>query len=136
RFDALGDLPDAFKVRSINAFGTSQRQPHAVQRDRRIAPDCLEIADRGSATHIVLGVNFHPPDLGPRVEYGLMMLKTQPDPGLRRNRVGSADVRGLISIFALKSRWSCRPESWRSRRPATARMISCRGPASPAPHRN
>ena len=57
--DALGDLPDAIEMRRVEAFGAAERKTDAVQRDRKVAANGVEITHRRSAAHVVLGVDFH-----------------------------------------------------------------------------
>ncbi len=86
--DPLGDAANAFEMRRVQSLGAAERQPDAVQRNRIIAADGVEIAQRRAAAHVVLGVNFHPRHVGANVQHRLVVLEAQPYSGFRRNRAG------------------------------------------------
>ncbi len=133
--DPLGHAADAFEMGRIQSLGAAQRQPDAVQRDRTVAADGVEIAQRRAAAHVVLGVDLHPRHVGATVQHRLVMLEAQPYSGLCRNRAGMGDEVGRHQP-AITSRSSCRLESWRNRRPAAARTTWDRGPGSIVRRRN
>ncbi len=84
--DPLRHALNAFEVRRVQSFGAAEREPDAVQRDRIVAANGIEIAQRRAAAHVVFGVDFHPRHVGTDVQHRLMVLEAQSYPGSRRNR--------------------------------------------------
>src|SRR6516162_5083076 len=78
----------------IEPLGAAERQAHAVQRNRVIAADRLEVRERCPAAQIVFGMDLQPRDTRPLVEHGLVMRETQPDPRLPRDRAARRADRG------------------------------------------
>lgn len=101
--DAANDLPDAFEVGKVQAFGAAEGQPDAMQRNRIVAPDRLERPDGGAAAHVVLGMRLQPRDIGSCFKHGLMVLEAQPDPCSGRHGVPcvSHDVVSAQAAFRL-----------------------------------
>ena len=87
--DAFGDLADAFEMCGIEPLRAAEREPDAVERNRMVAADGFETADRRAAAHVVLGMHLHPRDVGATLQYRLVMLEAQPYPGLRWDRAGT-----------------------------------------------
>ena len=59
-------------------------EPDAVQRNRIIGTDGIEIRERRAAAHVILAVHFQPADLGLGLRDHAMMREAQPDPGFCR----------------------------------------------------
>src|SRR5260370_16490625 len=78
----------------IEPLGAAERKADAVQRNRVIAADRLEISERRPAAQVVFGVNFEPSDSRPLLQDGLMMRERQPDPRLPRDRAALRADRG------------------------------------------
>src|SRR5712692_7271081 len=89
RLEPLDRAPQALQVRRIEPLRAAERQADAVQRKRIVPADRLEVAQRRSAAHVVLGVNLEPRHRGTRVGDRLVMRKAQPDPCLRGDRDAS-----------------------------------------------
>lgn len=81
-FDHRGDTR---KMCGIEAVGAAEREPHAVERERIIAPDTVEIVGCRAAAHVVLGMHLEPGDGGMCFERLAMMTKAQPDTRSRGN---------------------------------------------------
>src|SRR5262252_1481082 len=78
----------------VEPLGAAEREAHAVQCNRVIAADRLEISKRCPAAEIVFGMGLQPRDKWPLVEDGLVMRETQPDPRLPRDRAALHGDRG------------------------------------------
>src|SRR5574340_785578 len=87
RLEALYHAPDAVQMCRVEILRTAERESDAVQRERIIAADGVEIRECRAAAHVVLRVYLEPRYIGPGIDDGMMMLKAQPDPGRRRDRV-------------------------------------------------
>src|SRR5689334_14117094 len=86
RLGARDDIADALQMFAVEAFGTAERQSHAMQRNRIVEAYGFEIAERRSAAHVILGVDFEPRRLGARFGDDFVMRKAQPDAGACRDR--------------------------------------------------
>ncbi len=84
-FDPVDDMSQTPKMGGVEPVGTAQRQTHAVQRDRVVAANRVEIAWHRAAAHVVFGMHLEPRDIGTRLGDRLMVPKAQPDAGFRRD---------------------------------------------------
>src|SRR6516165_9114753 len=94
RRDALDGAADPVEMAEIEPLGAAQRQADAVQRNRVIAADRLEISERRPAAQIVFGMDLQPRHTRLLVEDGLVVWETQPDPRLPRDRAALRADRG------------------------------------------
>ena len=94
--EALHGDADAFKVRGVESLGAAKRKTDAVQRQRIVAANGVEVGERLAATHIVLGMDFEPRHLGARVDDDLVVLKAQPDPRRSGDRAALSPRQGRI----------------------------------------
>src|SRR5438128_10966630 len=83
-FDPVNDISQTSKMGGVEPFGTAQRQTDAVQRDRVVAADRVQVLGYGAAAHVVFGMHLEPRDIGTRLGDRLMVPKAQPDPSPRR----------------------------------------------------
>ena len=95
--------PDALQVRRIDLLRAAERQADAVKRKRIVPADRLEVAQRRSATQVVLGVDLEPRYCGTCVDDRLVMRKAQPDPGHCGNRAAPESRHGRGGIQPLLS---------------------------------
>src|SRR6516225_5086167 len=86
RRNALDGAVDPIEMAEIEPLGAAERKADAVQRNRVIAADRLEISQRRPAAQVVFGMDLQPRDTRPLVEDGLVVRETQPDPRLPRDR--------------------------------------------------
>jgi len=90
---AFDDAREAIEMAPVETIGTAERQPDAVDRERKAVADALEHAMRRAAiAHEVLGVDLEPGGLGRAVEDGAPVLGLEPDPGARRDRARVPDA--------------------------------------------
>src|SRR6516165_5328158 len=78
----------------VEPLGAAERKAHAVQGNRVIAADRLEISQWRSAAEIIFGMDLQPRDRRPLAEHGLVMRETQSDPRLPRDRAARRADRG------------------------------------------
>src|SRR6516164_2238536 len=97
RRDPLDGAADPVEMAEVEPLGAAEREPHAVQRNRVIAADRLEVRERRPATQIVFGMDLKPRDRWPLVEDGLLVREAQPDPRLPRDRAALRADRGGAS---------------------------------------
>src|SRR5215831_14948084 len=86
RRDPLDGAADPVEMVEVEPLRAAEREAHAVQRNRVIAADRLEISQRRPAAQVVFGMDLQPRDRWPLVEDGLVVRETQPDPRLPRDR--------------------------------------------------
>src|SRR6516162_1539300 len=86
RRDPLYRAADPVEMAEIEPLSAAEREADAVQGNRVIAADRLEISGRRPAAQIVFGMDLQPPDRRPLVEHGLVVREAQPDPRLPRDR--------------------------------------------------
>ena len=86
RLDPRNHFPHARKVGHVQPFGTAQRQANAMQRDRIIAANGVQVSGRAAAAHVVLGVHLKPCNRGTLCCHDMMVPEAQPDPGSRPDR--------------------------------------------------
>ncbi len=79
RADALRQVSQPREVPLVEPVGAAERQPHAVERNRIVAPDRVENHERLSAAHVVLGVHFEPRHRRPFLQHGAVVREAQPD---------------------------------------------------------
>jgi len=84
--DPLGDLSNTFQMPDVEAIRAAERKPYTMQGNGFVATNGIEITQRRSAAHVILGMDFHPRHVRLTFEHNLMVRKAQPDPGFRRNR--------------------------------------------------
>jgi hypothetical protein len=82
----------------------AERKPDSKKRYGKITPDRVEIAERCATAHVVFGMNFEPSNIRAVIDKGLMMLKPQPDPGLRGDWPAATDCRRDHWILGVRSR--------------------------------
>src|SRR6516225_6095625 len=97
RRNALDGAADPVEMAEIEPLGAAERKADAVQRNRVIAADRLEISERRPPTEVVFGMDLEPRDRRPLVEDGLVVQEAQPDPRLRRDRAALRADRGGAS---------------------------------------
>src|SRR6516225_518661 len=97
RRNALDGAVDPIEMAEIEPLGAAERKADAVQRNRVIAADRLEISERRPAAQIVFGMDLEPRHTRPLVEDGLVVWETQPDPHLPRDRAALLADRGGLS---------------------------------------
>src|SRR6266852_2138896 len=134
----LDELPHPREVLRVQPLRTSERQARAVKRHGVVAADRVKIRRRASSTQVVLGVHLEPRRGGVRLEGFLVVAKTQPDPGLGRDRVACSQRSGvrIQSTLPIRRPSSGRPGSWSSRPREAVRRTLYRAPSSPARRRN
>src|SRR6266849_6814162 len=91
--DPLDDLPHPREMRRVQSLRAAERKSRAVERDRIVAADRVEVRRRAAAAHVVLDVHLEPRRGGTRFEDFLMVAETQPDPGFGRDRAATASRR-------------------------------------------
>src|SRR6516162_2327075 len=94
RRNALDGAADPVEMAEIEPLGAAERKADAVQRNRVIAADRLEISERCPPAQIVFSMDLQPRHTRPLVEHGLVVRETQPDPRLPRDRAALRADRG------------------------------------------
>src|SRR5712691_12103466 len=77
--DALRQVSQPDEVPLVEPIGAAERKSDTMQRKRVVAPDRVEIHQRLTAAHVVLGVHFEPRHRRPFLEHGAVVREAQPD---------------------------------------------------------
>src|SRR5712664_1819885 len=92
RLDSLHEGSDAAQMAFVEPFGAAEREADAMQRERIIATDGVEICERRSTAKVILGMHLEPGDARLFLQHGPVVLKAQPDPRVRGNRAARLTV--------------------------------------------
>ena len=87
RFAQLYEAFQAPQMFAVERIGRAQRQPDAVQTERVQRPQPHEIVElRAAVSKVVFAVRLEPADRRTLAQQIVVVLRTQPDAGARRNR--------------------------------------------------
>src|ERR1700687_2707323 len=98
----------------VDALRAAERQAYPVQRNRIVAANGVQVAERRTPAHVIFGMYFEPRNVGFCLGDKAVMREAQPDSGMGGNRAALGMMRGRPGRGAplrhgFKTPRSCRP---------------------------